>query len=642
MDKVYPEIRVYLFLIYARRIILSLIIMSMRGGGGPPPEMEGAPKKGFVESLKSLKLLIPFFKMIWRTSPALTLTNIILRLVKSAVPLAQLYLGKLIIDEIVHLINNKGGDPHNLWVWIGLEFGVTMVSELISRVMNLTESLLGDLYGNVSSVELMNKAATIDLSMYENPDFYDKLERARRQTTGRVVLMSMVLSQFQDIITILFLSAGLIAFEPWLIVLLIVAVLPSFISEAYFSRFSYSLVRSWTPQRRELDYLRYIGASVETAKEVKVFGLDHFLSKRFAKIADEYYQANKALAIKRTIWGTLLQLVSTTAYYGAYILIVIRTLAGALTIGDLTFLSGSFNRLQNQLQNILSTFTRITESALYLQDYYDFLAIEPLIMDQPGAIQAPTTIKHGVRFDKVGFKYPGTEIWALRNISFTLNAGEKLALVGENGSGKTTLVKLIARMYDPTEGTIYLDEVDIKKFSLATYRQMIGVIFQDFVRFNFKADENIAVGKIESLSEEETVISSAHLSLADAVIEKLPAKYKQMLGRRFADGVDLSGGEWQKIALARAYMRNASIVILDEPTAALDARAEFEVFKRFSELTAGKTAVIISHRFSTVRMADRILVLKNGQMLELGSHEELLAHQGLYHELFTLQAQGYL
>ncbi|MGB3530967.1 MAG: ABC transporter ATP-binding protein [Saprospiraceae bacterium] len=642
MDKVYQEIRVYLFLIYARRIILSLIIMSMRGGGGPPPEMEGAPKKGFVESLKSLKLLIPFFKMIWRTSPALTLTNIILRLVKSAVPLAQLYIGKLIIDEIVHLINNKGGDPHNLWVWIGLEFGVTMVSELISRVMNLTESLLGDLYGNVSSVELMNKAATIDLSMYENPDFYDKLERARRQTTGRVVLMSMVLSQFQDIITILFLSAGLIAFEPWLIVLLIVAVLPSFISEAYFSRFSYSLVRSWTPQRRELDYLRYIGASVETAKEVKVFGLDHFLSKRFAKIADEYYQANKALAIKRTIWGTLLQLVSTTAYYGAYILIVIRTLAGALTIGDLTFLSGSFNRLQNQLQNILSTFTRITESALYLQDYYDFLAIEPLIMDQPGAIQAPTTIKHGVRFDKVGFKYPGTEIWALRNISFTLNAGEKLALVGENGSGKTTLVKLIARMYDPTEGTIYLDEVDIKKFSLATYRQMIGVIFQDFVRFNFKADENIAVGKIESLSEEETVISSAHLSLADAVIEKLPAKYKQMLGRRFADGVDLSGGEWQKIALARAYMRNASIVILDEPTAALDARAEFEVFKRFSELTAGKTAVIISHRFSTVRMADRILVLKNGQMLELGSHEELLAHQGLYHELFTLQAQGYL
>ncbi|MBK6479686.1 MAG: ABC transporter ATP-binding protein [Saprospiraceae bacterium] len=604
--------------------------------------MEGAPKKGFVESLKSLKLLIPFFKMIWRTSPALTLTNIILRLVKSAVPLAQLYIGKLIIDEIVHLINNKGGDPHNLWVWIGLEFGVTMVSELISRVMNLTESLLGDLYGNVSSVELMNKAATIDLSMYENPDFYDKLERARRQTTGRVVLMSMVLSQFQDIITILFLSAGLIAFEPWLIVLLIVAVLPSFISEAYFSRFSYSLVRSWTPQRRELDYLRYIGASVETAKEVKVFGLDHFLSKRFAKIADEYYQANKALAIKRTIWGTLLQLVSTTAYYGAYILIVIRTLAGVLTIGDLTFLSGSFNRLQNQLQNILSTFTRITESALYLQDYYDFLAIEPLIMDQPGAIQAPTTIKHGVRFDKVGFKYPGTEIWALRNISFTLNAGEKLALVGENGSGKTTLVKLIARMYDPTEGTIYLDEVDIKKFSLASYRQMIGVIFQDFVRFNFKADENIAVGKIESLSEEETVISSAHLSLADAVIEKLPAKYKQMLGRRFADGVDLSGGEWQKIALARAYMRNASIVILDEPTAALDARAEFEVFKRFSELTAGKTAVIISHRFSTVRMADRILVLKNGQMLELGSHEELLAHQGLYHELFTLQAQGYL
>ena len=608
---------------------------------GFPPQLENTPKKGFFESLQSLNLLIPFFKTIWKTSPGLTFWNITLRLLKSAVPLSQLYIGKLIIDHIVNHINNKGGDTHSLYVLIGLEFGITLGSELISRMINLTDSLLGDLYGNMSSVELMNKAATIDLSMYEHAEFYDKLERARRQTTGRVVLMSMVLSQLQDIITIIFLSAGLIAFEPWLIVLLIVAVLPSFLSEAYFSRFSYSLVRSWTPQRRELDYLRYIGASVETAKEIKVFGLDHFLSNRFGKIANEYYEANKTLAIKRTIWGSLLQIISVIAYYGAYVLIIMRTLSGSLTIGSLTFLSGSFNRLQNQLQTILSTFTRITESALYLQDYYDFLAIKPLIMDTLHSGIAPRVIQRGLRFDNVGFKYPGTEIWALRNISFTLHSGEKLALVGENGSGKTTLVKLIARMYDPTEGTIYLDEADIKSFTLNSYRALIGVIFQDYVRFNFTAEENIAIGKIEDLNEKDKIKSAAHLSLADALIENLPAKYQQMLGKRFTDGVDLSGGEWQKIALARAYMRDASIVILDEPTASLDARAEYEVFKRFSELTSGKTAVIISHRFSTVRMADRILVLKKGMMLEIGSHEELLGNNGLYHELFMLQAKGY-
>ncbi len=613
--------------------------MAMKDGFIPPAEP--TQKKGFKESLEALNLLIPFFKMIWKTSPSLTFSNILLRLVKSAIPLAQLYVGKLIIDEIVLCINGKV-DYDQLWWWVGIEFILAISSEILNRMINLTDSLLGDLYGNSSSIELMNKAATIDLSLYENAEFYDKLERARRQTTGRVVLMSMVLSQLQDLITIVFLGMGLIAFEPWLILLLAVAVLPSFLSEAYFSRFSYSLVRSWTPQRRELDYLRYIAASVETAKEIKVFGLDKFLSNRFGKIASEYYHANKSLAIPRTIWGTLLQIISVVAYYGAYVLIILRSIKGSLTLGDLTFLSGSFNRLQNQLQNLLTNFTRITESALYLQDYFDFLAIKPSIVDTPEAILAPSKILKGLRFEGVGFKYPNTEAWALRDISFVMVPGEKLALVGENGSGKTTLVKLIARMYDPSEGAIYLDDVNIKNITLESYRKMIGVIFQDYVRFNFKAGENIAVGKIESSNESNLIESAAHLSLADTVIQQLPSKYQQMLGKRFADGVDLSGGEWQKIALARAYMRDASIVILDEPTASLDARAEYEVFRRFSELTSGKIAVIISHRFSTVRMADRILVLKRGRFVELGSHAELLANNGLYHELFTLQAQGYL
>ncbi|MEP6794706.1 MAG: ABC transporter ATP-binding protein [Saprospiraceae bacterium] len=606
-----------------------------------PPEMDPKPKKGFVESLQSLKLLIPFFRMIWKTSPWLTFINIVLRIVKSAIPLGQLYVGKVIIDEVIRLISAPEKDFHNLWWWLGMELGLAAFSEIFNRLISLSEALLGDLYANHSSIELMHKASSLDLGMFEDSEFYDKLERARRQTTGRVVLMSMVLSQMQDLITIIFLGAGLVAFEPWLILILIVAVVPSFLSEAYFSRSSYSLVRSWTPQRRELDYLRYIGASVETAKEIKVFGLDNFLTDRFGRIASEYYLVNKVLAIKRTLWGTLLQVSSVLAYYGAYILIIIRTVSGVLSVGDMTFLSGSFNRLQNQLQNLLSTFTRITESALYLQDYFDFLAITPLIKDEADGIEAPGIIRQGIQFDNVGFKYPGTDIWAVRHVSFLLKAGEKLALVGENGAGKTTLVKLLARMYDPAEGSILIDGVDIKKFKIESYRKMIGVIFQDFVRFNFTASENVAIGQIDESANKPQIVNAAEKSLADQVIRKLPEGYDQMLGKRFAEGVDLSGGEWQKIALARAYMRDAQIVILDEPTAALDARAEYEVFKRFSELTSGKSAVIISHRFSTVRMADRILVLRRGEMIELGTHEELLEKNGLYAELFHLQAQGY-
>ena len=606
-----------------------------------PWEMESKEKKGFLESIQALKLLPPFFRMIWKTSPRLTFWNIVLRLFKSAIPVGQLYVGKLIIDEVILQIGAPQKDFTQLWWWLGLELALAVSSEILNRLISLTDALLGDLYANHSSVELMHKASTLDLSMFEDSEFYDKLERARRQTTGRVVLMSMVLSQLQDLITIVFLGVGLVAFEPWLILILAVAVLPSFLSEAYFSRSSYSLVRSWTPQRRELDYLRYIGASVETAKEIKVFGLDDFLTNRFGKIANEYYLVNAKLAVKRTIWGTTLQVLSVLAYYGAYLLIIIKTVGGALTVGSMTFLSGSFNRLQNQLQSLLSTFTRITESALYLQDYFDFLAISPLIKDESDAIDPPVEIQKGIQFENVGFKYPGTDVWAVRHLTFELQPGEKLALVGENGAGKTTLVKLLARMYDPSEGSISLDGTNIKRFKIEKYRRMIGVIFQDYVRFAFIASENVAVGQIEEAANQPKIQNASEKSLADAVIKKLPEGYNQMLGKRFSEGIDLSGGEWQKVALARAYMRDAQIVILDEPTASLDARAEYEVFKRFSELTKGKTAVIISHRFSTVRMADRILVLKNGEKIEIGTHQELLAKNGLYAELFNLQAQGY-
>ena len=586
-------------------------------------------------------MLKPFFALIWQTSRFYTVVNVLLRLVKSVIPLATLYVGKLIIDEVLLQIGQDDKEFNRLWLYIGLELGLAVLSDLLNRLIDLTDALLGDLFANKTSVLLIEKAATLDLSMFEDSEFYDQMERARRQTTSRVRLMSLVLSQLQDTITILFLGAGLVVFEPLLIIILIIAVVPSFLSEAYFSRSGYSLVRSWTSERRELDYLRYIGASDVTAKEVKIFNLSNFLKKRFADLADRYYEANRRLAIRRTTWGSVLHMLSDVAYYGAYVLIVLRTIAGVITVGDMTFLSGSFNRMRNQLQGILTRFNQITESAMYLQDYFDFMAIDPEIKDQPDALVPGSEIREGFVFEDVGFQYPGSEAWAVRHLSFTLKAGEKLALVGENGAGKTTVVKLLARLYDPTEGRILLDGVDIRKFKLGAYRNMIGVIFQDFVRFALKASENIAIGSISEQEKLDKIIDSAEKSLADPVIRGLPDEYEQMLGKRFENGVELSGGEWQKVALARAYMRDAQLVILDEPTAALDARAEFEVFQRFAELTFGKTAVLISHRFSTVRMADRILVLKNGEMEEIGSHEELLANRGLYAELFELQAEGY-
>ena len=598
-------------------------------------------KTSLRESWSSLRLLRPLFRMIWQTSKTLTLSNVLLRVVQAGIPLAMLYIGKLIIDEVILQVNATPKDYSFLWQLVAIEFGLALLSDFLNRLISLTDALLGDLFANSTSVLLMEKAASLDLAQFEDPEFYDKLDRARRQTTGRVVLMSLVMTQLQDIITIIFLASGLIIFAPVLIILLVVAILPSFISESYFSQSGYSLVRSWTPERRELDYLRYIGATDTSAKEVKIFGLSRFLSQRFAVLADKYYKANKSLAIRRTIWGALFNILGDLAYYGAYVIIILRTVGGILTVGDLTFLAGSFARLRSQLQGVLSRFTRISENTLYLKDYFDFMEMQPLIRDNADAISFPEKIREGIVFENVGFKYPNSDTWALRNVSFTLKAGEKLALVGENGAGKTTLVKLLARLYDPHEGRILIDGIDMKKFRLESLRQNIGVIFQDFVRFYLSAAENIAVGDIEAVHERERIIDSADKSMADEVIERLPLKYEQMLGRRFAEGVELSGGEWQKVALARAYMRDAQILILDEPTAALDARAEYEVFVRFSELTKGKTAVLISHRFSTVRMADRILVLKNGTLVEIGTHEELLQSNGLYAELFSLQAAGY-
>lgn len=593
------------------------------------------------ERLDALRNLPKLLKLIWETSRWMTVTGMILRLITAAIPLTNLYIGKLIIDEIVVLYNAGGGDMTYLWQLIILELLVVLFSDLLGRILSLLNGLLGDLFSQVTSIRLIKKSAQMDLEFFEDADFYDKIERARRQTNGRVHLMNQMMQQIQDTITIAFLATGLIVFNPWLILVLIVTIIPGFIGENHFNRFSYSLMMSWTPERRMLDYLRYTGVNDRYAKEVKIFGLSDYISDRYEKLSMDYYNENRTLSIRRAFWGTILAAISSAGYYIAYALIAIQTVNGIITIGDLTFLTGSFSRVRSRLTNILFRFTTIADGALYLKDLFDFFEIEPRIVAPPTPRPLPRPFKEGFVFENVGFKYPDTDKWVLQHVSFDLPPGEKMALVGENGAGKTTLVKLLARLYDPSEGRILLDGVDLKEYDPKALRQEIGIIFQDFVQYHFTARENIAVGRITALEDQPRIEDAAWKSLAHAVIEKLDDGYEQMLSRRFDNGTNLSGGQWQKIALARAYIRDAQLLILDEPTAALDARSEHEVFQRFTELTSGKSAVLISHRFSTVRMADRILVLENGGVLELGTHEELLALDGRYAELFNLQAEGY-
>jgi ATP-binding cassette, subfamily B, bacterial len=604
------------------------------------------------ERFGALRNLPPFLKLVWRTNPPLMVGDLALRLVRSLLPVVTLYVGKLIIDEVIRLAGAHGASTHlrdwlaggrlsHLAVLLTAEFGLAVLSDVLGRLVSLLDSLLSEQFTNTTSVRLMEHAATLDLEDFEDSELQDRLDRARRQTTGRMTLMNQLFGQAQDLVTIVSFAAGLLVYAPWLIALLILALVPAFLGEAHFNAQSYSLDWMRTPERREIDYVRQTGASVETAKEVKIFGLNAFLIERYRQLADALYQDNRRLALRRAGWGGVLTALGTVGYYVAYAFIAWRTLTGHFSIGDLTFLSGSFLRLRTLLEGLLIGFSQMAGQALYLDDLFSFFEIAPEIVSPESPRPFPKPIREGFFFEDVGFRYPGAERWAVRHLSFTLRAGEVLALVGENGAGKTTLVKLLARLYDPDEGRILLDGHDLREYSLDELRTNIGVIFQDFVRYHLTAGENIAVGRIEARDDRARIEDAAERSLADEVIEKLPAGYDQMIGKRFRTGVDLSGGEWQKVAIARAYMRDAQVLILDEPTAALDARSEFEVFQRFKELSEGKTAVLISHRFSSVRMADRILVLADGKVEAMGTHEELLARGGRYAELFELQAAGY-
>jgi ATP-binding cassette subfamily B protein len=600
----------------------------------------------------ALRNIPPFLREIWATSKPLTVASLGLRLIRALLPIITLYIGKLIIDEAVRLVGlglgfddlgtawRSGHLTHLLWLLL-FEFGLAILSDLLGRMVSYADGLLSELFTNATSIRLMEHAATLDLEDFEDPDLQDKLDRARRQTMGRMNLMSQLFGQVQDTITVISFAIGLLVYAPWLILLLAIALVPAFVGEAHFNALNYSLNFQWTPERRQLEYLRQMGASVETAKEVKIFSLNRFFIARFKQLSDKFYAANKALAGKRAFWGTLLAALGTLGYYVAYAYIAWRTVKGDFSIGDLTFLAGSFRRLRQLLEGLLIGFSQVASQALFLDDLYSFFEIKPEIASQPDALPVPRPITRGFVFENVGFRYPDATRWALRELNFELHAGEVLALVGENGAGKTTLVKLLARLYDPDEGRILLDGRDLRDYDLDDLRANIGVIFQDFVRYHLTAGENIGVGQIDDMGNRERIDAAARRSGADEVIAGLPLGYDQLVGRRFKTGVDLSGGQWQKIAIARAYMRDAQVMILDEPTAALDARSEFEVFERFKELSDDRTAVLISHRFSSVRMADRILVLAEGRLEASGTHEQLLAQAGRYAELFELQAAGY-
>jgi ATP-binding cassette, subfamily B, bacterial len=600
------------------------------------------------ERLEALRYVPALFGLIWRTHRGYSAAMVVLRIVRSLVPVTTFWVGKLILDSVI-AAKAGHGSLTQVWRYLALELAIVLIGEILARASSLIESLLGDLFSNAMSVELMEHAAKLDLAQFEDPEFYDHLERARRQTVGRIALLTLLLSMSQDALTLLTLAGALIAYNPWLLLLLAVAVIPSFLGETHFAALGYSLLFRWTPERRQLDYLRYVGASDKTAKEVQMFGLAPWLTERYRDLSQKFYEENRNLSVRRGVVSALLSILGTVGYYAAYIVILIRAVKGDITIGTLTFLAASFGRGRDVIQNILLSASNVAEQALYLRDLFVFLQMRPTIESPPNARPVPAKIQSGFVFENVGFRYPDSERWAVRNVDLMLRPGERVALVGENGAGKTTITKLLARLYDPTEGRITLDGVDLKEYDLVSLRHTIGVIFQDFVRYDMRFDENIGVGEIDSVRADldrnngtpPAISAAAENSLAASLLPRFSKGYQQMLGRRFDEGVDLSGGEWQKIALARAYIRDAQVLILDEPTAALDARAEYEVFLRFSELVAGRMAILISHRFSTVRMADRIIVLRHGKVEEQGSHEDLLANGGLYEELFTMQAQGY-
>ena len=595
---------------------------------------------GWRERVTALRNVPPVLKIVWESGPLVVTLGLVFRLISALMPVAATWIAARILD-IVRIVLSHQPIPTRLWWLVGAEFAVALFTGLVTRGIDYLDALLADKYTRHVSIRVMQHASSLDLIAYEDPVFYDRLERARVQATDRLGMIQSIGRLVQQVITAGSFSIAIFVFSPWLLFLLIMGILPAFVGESHFAFLGYAKNFRQTPAKRELDYLRQLGGSREAAKELKLFGLRKFLVDRFTTLSDQIYEQDVNLARRRLVAGAFLSMIGTAGYYGAYLYIIWRTVEGAIGFGTMAFLTGAIMQASTAIQQIFSTLSSIADQALFLTDLLAFFGMRPTIRSKPNALPAPRPIVRGFEFRHVSFRYPGTERMVLNDLNLWLHSRERVALIGENGEGKTTLVKLLTRLYDPTEGQILLDGIDLREYDLDDLYREIGVIFQDFMRYEMTARDNIAVGKIEEANNLDLLKAAADKSMADDVIRRLPLQYQQQLGRRFDNGMDISGGEWQKLALARAYLRDAQFLILDEPTAALDARSEYEVFQRFAELTAGKAALFISHRFSTVRMADRIIVMEKGRITEDGDHDQLFRLGGRYAEMFELQAANY-
>ncbi len=585
------------------------------------------------------------FRLVWESSRRAALASAGLTLIAALLPAAQAWTAKLIIDAILIAINQGMQAMAGLRFvapYLGLEFGLLLAGSMTGQVRGLFDRILQTQLTNHVNSLIIRKAIGLDLRFFEDPVFYDTLQNARRQAdTSALAIVNSTLQMAQQTITLASLVVLLVRFNPWLAVICFVSAIPAFLSQSHYAERAFRAVTRRAPEARLLNYLEMLLTGIESVKEIKLFGLGEPLLGRYRELFTRFYLEDRAIAERRTAAGLAWGLLSTLAYYASYAWIVLWTVAGAITLGDMTMYLAVFRQSQSSVRSFLDSLNRLYENNLFLDNLMSFLELQPLLVTPARGLAAPEPIRQGIEFRHVTFRYPGCETDVLRDICFHIHPGERIALVGLNGAGKTTLVKLLTRLYDPTEGQVLLDGVDLREYDLTSLRQRFGVIFQDFVRYQFTVRENIAFGQVDALDDTARIAGAANCGGAAPVISGLPQGYDTMLGRRWEKGQELSGGQWQKIALARAFMRKAEVLVLDEPTSALDAEAEYDIFRRFGELMQGRIAVLISHRFSTVRMADRIVVLSEGRIIELGSHAELMRLDGAYARLFNLQAQGY-